>query len=246
MIKYFKDGFDSGIFGFEAYKMNLPGEVGSAAELNELITNSDADMVACFSPFYHKNFEALSELGFDLISLRSTLKLKADNVNYPALKEGFVLTTQDDGKPELKAEDLHEITDIIGSTSRYFKDRKLAREKSHELYVQWISNSLFNGYADKFVVIQDSEGNLVGIHTLKIRDGVGFVDLIGVCSKFQRMGFGQILLAEGVEQLKKAGVSAIEVVTEAENLSGSAFYQANGFLSKDLELVYHKHIIKNG
>lgn len=242
MIKYFRDGFDSGIFGFEAYKMNLPGAVNSVEEVGQLIASSDADMVACFSPFQHKNFEVLSELKFDLISLRSTLELKADNVRYPDLKEGFVLTTKSDGKPEIKEDDLNEIADIIGSTSRYFKDRKLPREASHELYMQWISNSLFNDYADRFIVIKDTAGNLVGIHTLKIREDVGFVDLIGVNSKFQRMGFGQVLLAEGIRQLKEAGVKSIQVVTEAENLSGSAFYQANGFLSKDIELVYHKHI----
>lgn len=242
MIKFFKDNFDSEIFGFDAYKMYLHGGLDSADEVSDLVATTHAKMIACFSPFHHRNFEILSALKFDLISLRSTLVLKADDVHYPALKEGFVMSTQADGKPEIKEEDLNEIADIIGSTSRYFKDRKLTKTYSHELYIKWISNSLFNNYADRFVVIKDAKGNLVGIHTLKIREGVGFVDLIGVNSKFQRMGFGQVLLAEGVKLLKEAGVKSIEVVTEAENLSGSAFYQANGFVSKDIELVYHKHI----
>jgi ribosomal protein S18 acetylase RimI-like enzyme len=132
------------------------------------------------------------------------------------------------------------MAEILGRTSRYFKDKQISPKTSLQLYVTWIENSIFNGYANQCVLLM-KDNRLAGIHTMKLKNGTGVVDLIGLGKDFQNMGFGKTLLEEGIKWMQKQDVDTIEVITEAENIPATAFYQKNGFIMKDIELVYHKH-----
>ncbi|NJM40545.1 MAG: GNAT family N-acetyltransferase [Anaerolineae bacterium] len=108
------------------------------------------------------------------------------------------------------------------------------------MYVAWLNNSVFNGYAVDSVLAFQGE-RLIGIHTVKTKQGVGIVDLIGIIPDLQNAGLGGALLKGGFDIMRAHGATRVEVVTENENIQGSRFYQKNGFRLTDMKLVWHRH-----
>ena len=132
------------------------------------------------------------------------------------------------------------MADIIGSTSRYFKDKQIPREKAMEIYVTWINNSIYNRYANESFFIMKGD-KLTGLVTLKVKDNNGCIDLIGVHNDFQGLGLGKLLLQRGIQYFVDGGAGGIFVVSEGENIPATAFYQKTGFVINKVELVYHRH-----
>jgi len=56
----------------------------------------------------------------------------------------------------------------------------------------------------------------------------------------QKQGFGQALLGAAVEWFSEQGVRKIEVATQGHNVSGQRIYQRNGFLTRSVEIWYHR------
>ena len=77
--------------------------------------------------------------------------------------------------------------------------------------------------------------------TLKVKDGIGDIDLIGVLSAFQGKGFGSFLLLQAVSSFQSNNIRDIVVVTEGENIPANALYQLNGFVLSSVALAYHRH-----
>ena len=240
MIEFVREPFDSGLWKKEVYKFHVQPPFPNVLELREAIAKTRPDLLFAFVPFSPHIMETMEDVGFHLISIRSTYKLGIDAAkDAPPLPSGMRTVSLKDGF-KVSDQDLHEMAVTIGSVSRYFRDRRIPPHQALELYLTWIKNSLFNGYVQEaFLVLNDTR--MVGLVTLKIKEGCGSIDLIGVSPSFQRSGIGSRLLWEAFHYFQSNGIKDIYVVTEGENISANAFYQRKGFLLHDLALVYHMH-----
>lgn len=244
MTRYFLDNFDTGIFGRAVYKLQLDRSTSSKA-LRALLARPrpPAAMVACFAAFHRTTIEALEACGFSLTSIRTTLSWKNTKQltvksNLPSEMTLHRLTSGT--MPQFTKAALKPLAAVIGQTSRYFHDSRLPKSSSLQLYQTWIHNSLYGGYADEAIILV-AANKPVGLVTLKIKDRVGYIDLIGFTKPFQGKGLGTLLMAEALRFFKRKQIETIKVVTEGENISASAFYQKCGFVVEQVQLVYHWH-----
>ncbi len=236
--EYRQDQFDSEKLGCRAFKLWLQEEASEAAAVAQMIDASRADLVCCFSSYSAHNIASAQGLGFRLISVRQTYRRDLDaRLLVPDLS-GLQIRLAQPGET-LPPSDLRCLAEIIGLSSRYFKDPDIPRVRSQALYEAWLSNSL-SGYAQ--AVVLGTQGQAVlGIHTLRIDQEGAVVDLIGVQPPAQGTGLGSALLLFGLRECARRGVAAARVVTEGENVGASRFYQRHGFLLCSTELVWHWH-----
>jgi ribosomal protein S18 acetylase RimI-like enzyme len=241
MIKLVPEPFDSKLWNKKVFRLFSDGPF-TKDECAAAIASQRPDIVYATVSFSPEVMETLSAVGFRPISIRSTYALPDDvTVKERKLPDGVRIASLGDGFTA-SDEDLKEMALAIGPTSRYFNDPRIPREDAIRLYVTWIRNSLVNGYVkEAFMAIHGER--LVGLMTVKLKEGMGVIDLVGVLSSFQRIGLGSILLARAVHFLRSNGVKDVSVVTEGENVRANAFYQRNGFLIRDLAMVYHAHPI---
>ena len=226
------------MLGCNAYKLWLYDPVRDEHEITACLEGKAADAVFCFTNFHHANFRALQALGFDLISVRNTYE-KSIKSELVSKTDSVYLTRASAARDRIRPADLDVLADVIGATSRYYKDARIAQDKAHAVYVTWLNNSIFNGYAlDSILAFQGER--LVGIHTVKVKNSVGVIDLIGVVPDLQNAGVGQAMLNAGIDVMREHGASKVEVTTENENVPGSRFYQKYGFRLASVMLVWHR------
>ena len=236
--EFYRDKFDSQLLGCEAWKLWLyqsikPEEIAACLQSNAAI-----DAVFCFTVFDHGNFRALQQAGFDLISVRNTYEMSIATQTNVAAPPAIEMTRASVARERIRQADLEVLADVIGTTSRYYKDQRIERAKCHAVYTTWLNNSLFNGYAADSVLAFQGE-RLVGIHTVKVKGDVGVIDLIGVMPDLQSVGLGNALLQDGLAIMSERGATRVEVTTENENIAGSRFYQKHGFRLREMQVVWH-------
>lgn len=240
MIEVRQDEFDSRHFGKRVYKAWVHGDAVPAAMFDDLHAET-ADIVFAFTACTFRNAAAMHGLGFDLVSVRSTYE--ADAREIPCAVEppaGVSIRRLSEGRPTICADDLRLLADTVGRTSRYFRDENVPRAVATRIYVEWLENSLYRGYAPDAVLAFAGE-RLVGVNTLRFHGEAGTIDLIGVVPGSQGGGVGRALLCEGVRICRERGATTIRVVTEAENVAACRFYQRHRFLLTATELVWHRH-----
>ena len=238
-IECYRDNFDSQLLGLNAYKLWLYEPVRDISDITACLEGKAADAVFCFTDFHHANFRALQALDFDLISVRNTYERSIGQTFEVSEIPEVSLARASVAKERIQPFDLEALADVIGATSRYYKDARIAHEKAHAVYTTWLNNSVFNGYAaESILAFQGSR--LVGIHTVKVKNDIGVIDLIGVTPDMQGTGVGQALLKVGIEVMREKGATKVEVTTENENVQGSRFYQKYGFKLASMMVVWHK------
>jgi len=245
MIKCYQDFFDSKIFKKDVYKIICDTTTRPTAIKNHIAKiNSCVDIIFAFTPFDHRYITTLDRLGFDFIDINNVYIHTPKNHTTEALQKipsGFSMIDFSNNPPIISKESIKKLSIIIGNTGRYHADPKIHKSISNKIYIDWLHNSLFNNYADKiFAIIKDSD--MLAVITLKIKDGSGHIDLIGVQDEYQKNGFGKILISNALNFFKNNNISEIFVSTQGSNITANAFYQKNGFIIHKTELIYHKHI----
>ncbi len=238
-MKFIKDEFDTAILEQDAYKMTL-GETSKKIDVEHSVQKVGKGIIFCFTPCIPSHIAILEGLQFSLVSIRSTYRYAGTLTKTHVLPKGYGIKPFTSSQP-IRDKQIRKLAANIHAFSRYHKDHNIAADKSLEIYIQWIKNSLFNGYAkESFLAWLKEEP--IGICTIKIKDNQGFIDLLGVLPGHQDKKIGKELLARSIEYLLSRRVDDIFVVTEGENIKANIFYQKNHFVINNVELVYHKHI----
>ncbi len=246
MIELKKDQFDSEIFRQEVFRFALSGPI-TVDQLRHAFEAKKIDLLFCVSDFDYGAIRALEEAYFKFINIRNTYKLHKDVLRgervaskLPGKLEASVIK-HSVGKTIFSDGSIVKMASIIGSASRYFQDQLISRQNAEAIYVAWLKNSLYNGYADEVFTIATSTQELAGFISLKIKNGYGHIDLIGVHDEYQNKGLGGVLMAKAVEYFNSRNIKEIYVATEGENIKANIFYQRKGFVIDRVQLVYHKH-----
>jgi ribosomal protein S18 acetylase RimI-like enzyme len=244
MFKFYQDSFDTRILGKSAYKLIIPAEGISSERLASLLSEIEKpSMICCFTPYDPLTVELLYTSGFRFISTKNVYIKKTDATSLEAqtIYGSFKLVRL--SKDELGGHqlDFSRMVSTIAAKGRYSKDIRIPEDKPLMVYREWINNSIHNSFADEVMILL-SDQTIAGMITLKIREENGTIDLIIVDPAFQGMGIGKRLLTESQQYFSEIGAKALLVETEAENIGSNIFYQRNGFILQDFQLVFHKHI----
>lgn len=94
------------------------------------------------------------------------------------------------------------------------------------------------------LAVRESDGELLGFHWTKVhpRTGshpaIGEVYVVGVTPQAQGSGLGKALTLAGIEHLRQAGLRAVMLYVDADNVPAVALYRRLGFVRWDVDVMY--------
>jgi dTDP-4-amino-4,6-dideoxy-D-galactose acyltransferase len=178
--------------------------------------------------------------GFGLVDIRVTFNLGMRNSHDPVCAE---LPTGTRIRP-IQPHDLPGLQAMARTghrETRFFSDSHFPRERAEDLYATWIALEA-QGRA-QMVLVAASEMNqpqgYVTCHLNPVRRE-GQVGLVGVSPEVRGMGIGKNLGQDAIGWFKAQGADKITVVTQGNNQAAQRLYQECGFVSRNLQLWYHK------
>lgn len=127
--------------------------------------------------------------------------------------------------------------------SRFYYDQNFSKESCDSLYETWIEKCC-NGYADK-VLVAELDGQAVGyISCCLPNQTTGEIGLFGVSAGVRGRGYGRSLINGSLSWFAAQSVTRVTVVTQGRNLAAQRLYQRCGFLTKSVQLWYHRWFSK--
>ena len=124
--------------------------------------------------------------------------------------------------------------------ARFFNDRELPRALAEAFYVKWLTLEC-EGKAQR-VFVAAPDGDAMGYISCHVdaASRAGQIGLVGVDSRARGKALGKGLVMAAVEWLAEQGMNTVTVVTQGGNVPAQRLYQRCGFISRDLQLWYHK------
>ncbi len=137
-----------------------------------------------------------------------------------------------------------EIAKTSYTLSRFYFDTCFSREACASLYQTWIENSC-QGYADRVLVAQVAE-RPVGYMTCHLREEnkSGELGLLGIDPDTRGSGIGNSLVRAALQWFNDQECTRVYVVTQGRNIAAQRLFQRNGFLTKSMQLWYHKWFVE--
>jgi len=136
--------------------------------------------------------------------------------------------------------DLQAIARICHTDSRFYYDGHFSRSSCDALYETWIRRSC-EDYADA-VLVAESEGRPVGYVSCHLPRSTaqGQIGLVGLAAEARGQGLGQRLVAGALDWFAQQGIEEVSVVTQGRNVAAQRLYQRCGFLTRSIQLWYHR------
>lgn len=174
--------------------------------------------------------------GFHLVDVKMTLEWQGSRRLEP-LKSVPLRTARKEDIPllEILARPLYHNT-------RFFFDEQFPRPLSEALYGTWIRRSI-EGYADQVLVAESDNGMPAGYISCHLEGNnppAGRIGLVGVNRDSFGRKLGQSLLKGALDWFLTQEVKTVTVVTQGRNYAAQRLYQKFGFLTRSVQLWYHK------
>jgi len=178
--------------------------------------------------------------GFGLVDIRLTFErrmMDAHDPICPDLPAGVrIRPFQSDDLPGLQA-----MARTGHKETRFFKDSHFPRQRAEDLYSTWIT--LESQSRAQMVLVAAPVANqplgYISCHLDPIRRE-GQLGLVGVSPEVRGKGIGKKLVLTAIDWFGTQGAQEVTVVTQGNNQAAQRLYQQCGFLSRNLQLWYHK------
>jgi len=129
--------------------------------------------------------------------------------------------------------------------SRFYYDGNFSMRQCDALYETWIEKSC-RGWAQK-VLVADRGRGAEGYVTCHISDPAnGQIGLVSVGEKARGLGMGRYLVCDAIQWFAQEGIGNITVATQGRNVSAQRLYQRCGFVTRSVELWFHKWFTESG
>jgi dTDP-4-amino-4,6-dideoxy-D-galactose acyltransferase len=178
--------------------------------------------------------------GFGLVDIRVTLERVAMDAHDPARPDppagAGIRPVQPGDLPGLQA-----MARSVHRGTRFFNDSHFPRQRAEDLYSTWITLES-QGRAQTVLVAGSAAHQPLGYiscHLDPVRRE-GQIGLVGVSPEVRGRGIGKSLVLAAIGWFKTQGAHEVTVVTQGNNRAAQRLYQQCGFLSRDLQLWYHK------
>lgn len=178
---------------------------------------------------------------FDFVDIRITLVANVSSLlNVLAAKEFRFRIGQ-----ESDLEALLPIAAESYNMSRFYWDERFGSDKASLMYQTWFTNSLMADYADA-VVVAELAGRPVGYVTCHLQkpSGEANLGLVGVAETARGMGCMSGMLQYLGCWLSSRGFDQVNVVTQGRNVPAQRAYQKSGFVTRSIELWFHRWFLR--
>jgi dTDP-4-amino-4,6-dideoxy-D-galactose acyltransferase len=182
------------------------------------------------------------EQGFHLVDIRVTLERQIND--FPEREDGpdqsvVRLCIPSDVQP------LRAIARSSHLNSRFYYDPFFPTSLCDALYETWIEKSC-SGYADA-VMIAELDGEPVGYVSCHLLDqGRGQIGLFGIRADLQERGLGRKLIDESLRWFCRQERREVIVVTQGRSINAQRLYQKCSFLTRSVQLWYHRWFRQRG
>jgi dTDP-4-amino-4,6-dideoxy-D-galactose acyltransferase len=178
--------------------------------------------------------------GFGLVDIRVTFDLgvmDSHNSTRPALPAGAsIRPVQPNDLSGLQA-----MARTGHGGTRFFSDSHFPRQRAEDLYSIWITLET-QGRAQTVLVAASATNQPLGHVSchLDLASREGQIGLVGVSPEVRGRGIGKSLVLAAIDWYRVQGAHEVTVVTQGNNRAAQRLYQQCGFLSRDMQLWYHK------
>ena len=226
--------WDSNFFNVKTGKLDAKN-ISREELFNQLtsIRNGEFQLVYIFAP--HNDPMLRKEIfnaGGKLCDEKITYTINLSGI--PTTPPGFIKSC----KGAEMDTDLEALAIESGRYSRFRTDDKIPRDKFEDLYRLWMMNSL-NGKFAKEVFAYEDKGKRMGMVSVDIRNGEGWIGIIAVNETFRGRAIGTLLMHAAMQFCKDNSVNILNVQTQKENKVSCAFYEKIGFRVGNIEDVFH-------
>ncbi len=178
--------------------------------------------------------------GFGLVDIRVTFECRAMASPVPtrpaAPAAAGIRPFQPDDLPGLQA-----MARAGHTETRFFSDSHFARQRAEDLYSTWITLES-QGRAQTVWVAASTDDQPLGYISCHLAPDhrEGQIGLVGVSPEVRGKGIGKSLVLAAMDWYRAQGAQTLTVVTQGNNRAAQRLYQQCGFLSRELQLWYHK------
>jgi dTDP-4-amino-4,6-dideoxy-D-galactose acyltransferase len=178
--------------------------------------------------------------GFGLVDIRVTFERGVMNSHDPVRPDSpagaSIRPVQPEDLPGLQA-----MARTVHRETRFFNDSHFSRQRVEDLYSTWITLES-QGRAQTVLVAASAANQPLGYvscHLDPVRRE-GQIGLVGVSPEVRGKGLGKSLVLAAIDWYRAQGAHEVTVVTQGKNRAAQRLYQQCGFLSRELQLWYHK------
>ena len=187
-----------------------------------------------------ESIQTAEKHGFGLVDIRVTYERAVMPAPVPARPDPPVGATirpvQPDDLPGLQA-----MARTVYDDTRFFNDSHFPRQRAEDLYSTWITLET-QGRAQVVWVAASATDQPLGYVSCHLDPArrKGKIGLVGVSPEVRGRGIGKNLAWAAIDWFGAQGAQEVTVVTQGNNQTAQRLYQQCGFLSRDLQLWYHK------
>ena len=134
---------------------------------------------------------------------------------------------------------LRAIARVSHRDSRFYHDGAFPPARCDGLYETWIEKSC-TGDADAVLVAELDERPVAYATCHRRATGRGQIGLFAVARESQGKGVGACLLGQALGWFSGQGLGEATVVTQGRATAAQRLYQRGGFLTRSVELWYHR------
>jgi ribosomal protein S18 acetylase RimI-like enzyme len=174
-----------------------------------------------------------SRQNFLLVDFKTVLSKPLDDRAFPEEAGDGIVSPEETHYPVLE-----KIVESLARTSRFRFDPHFGEEGANRLYRTWLRKSFSEGFSSDFLVAH-RDGRPEGFLTLRPRDGVPHIDLLGVAEEARGRGVGGRLIRCAESRLRAQGAGRVDVITQGHNIDALRVYQKSGFLIASSDIFFH-------
>lgn len=180
-----------------------------------------------------RTVEVAEQAAFHLVDIRMTFQCDVPPMPPGRGDDGLRVATLAD------LDDLRAVAKDSHHDSRFYADRHFERARADALYERWIENELRD--RSGVVFVPDVGGRAAGYITCRVIErNVGEIGLLAVAEGARNSGAGAALVRAALRWFAEREVGRATVVTQGRNAGAQRVYQRAGFLTRSVELWYHR------
>ena len=231
--------WDSAHFGYRiarAFRNQLDPE--SCRELLEDCLDQSIDCLYFLADAADREtVRTLQAACFDFVDIRLTFAGHANEMSYIEAPANVLFRHGDVSD----LDDLLPIASNSHSQSRFYIDRRFGSHNASLMYETWLRKSLTSDFADA-VVVAELNGRPVGYVTCHLHNpaGEGNIGLAGLAESARGLGCASGMFKYATSWFSEQGVDRYNVITQGSNIAAQRLYQRTGFVTRSVELWFHK------
>ncbi len=180
---------------------------------------------------------ALQTCDFELVDIRLTLSVQYKSPPAAGQLDGIRFRLGDE-------RDLDHLLPIASGSfgqSRFYVDQRFGHDNATRMFQIWLRKS----FADEpgvAVVVAEQRDAAVGFVTCHLHKppGEGNIGLVGVAESARGLGCAGGMINYAARWFAGQGVDRLNVVTQGRNIAAQRLYQRNGFVTRSVELWFHR------